>query len=183
MPGYVLKPAAGGRIRQDWHGWGGGVVRRVQIRRAVRPKAAARWHQHQGIAAAYDMIYRPAETPVLHAARAAGARTANGLGMLLYQGAKALEIWTGQPAPVAVMRRHVACQVTPVQPQLGQRGVLHGRRRGMLDGMAEHRAKARGSINWLGRDIRHAGFIGGGARSSKPKDGIGGARRDCLTGE
>jgi shikimate dehydrogenase len=54
--------------------------------------------------AAYDMIYRPAETPFLCAARAAGCRTANGVGMLLYQGVKALEIWTGRPAPVAVMR-------------------------------------------------------------------------------
>jgi len=54
--------------------------------------------------AAYDMIYRPAETPFLAAAQAAGCRTANGVGMLLYQGVKALEIWTGQPAPVAVMR-------------------------------------------------------------------------------
>jgi shikimate dehydrogenase len=55
--------------------------------------------------AVYDMIYRPAETPLLRAAQAAGARVANGLGMLLYQGAKALEIWSGQPAPVDVMRR------------------------------------------------------------------------------
>lgn len=54
--------------------------------------------------AAYDMVYRPAETPFLKAAKAAGCRTANGLGMLLYQGAKALEIWSGQTAPVAVMR-------------------------------------------------------------------------------
>jgi shikimate dehydrogenase len=54
--------------------------------------------------AVYDMIYRPAETPMLQAARAAGCRTANGLGMLLYQGAKALEIWSGKPAPVDVMR-------------------------------------------------------------------------------
>jgi len=54
--------------------------------------------------AAYDMIYRPAETPFLQAARMTGCRTANGLGMLLYQGAKALEIWSGQRAPVAVMR-------------------------------------------------------------------------------
>ncbi len=52
----------------------------------------------------YDMIYRPAETVLLQAARAAGCRTANGLGMLLYQGARALEIWTGETAPVAVMR-------------------------------------------------------------------------------
>jgi len=55
--------------------------------------------------AVYDMIYRPAETPLLKAARAAGCRAANGLGMLLYQGAKALEIWTGRTAPVQIMRR------------------------------------------------------------------------------
>ena len=56
-------------------------------------------------AAVYDMIYRPAATPLLQAAHAAGCRTANGLGMLLHQGAKAFEIWTGQPAPLAVMRQ------------------------------------------------------------------------------
>ncbi len=55
-------------------------------------------------AAAYDMIYRPAVTPFLAAAAAAGCRTSNGFGMLLYQGARALEIWTGQTAPVEVMR-------------------------------------------------------------------------------
>lgn len=52
----------------------------------------------------YDMIYRPAETALLRAAKAAGCRTANGLGMLLYQGAAALELWTGRPAPTAAMR-------------------------------------------------------------------------------
>jgi shikimate dehydrogenase len=55
--------------------------------------------------AAYDMIYRPAETPFLRAARAAGCQTANGLGMLVHQGARAFEIWTGRRAPLAVMRR------------------------------------------------------------------------------
>ena len=55
--------------------------------------------------AVYDMIYRPSETPLLRQAKAAGCRTANGLGMLLYQGAKALEIWSGRPAPVEIMRR------------------------------------------------------------------------------
>ena len=54
--------------------------------------------------AAYDMIYRPAETPFLRAAGEAGCRTANGLGMLLYQGAKALELWTGKIAPISIMR-------------------------------------------------------------------------------
>lgn len=55
--------------------------------------------------AVYDMIYRPAETPFLRAAREGGSRAVNGLGMLLYQGAKALEIWSGKSAPVEVMRR------------------------------------------------------------------------------
>jgi shikimate dehydrogenase len=54
---------------------------------------------------AYDMVYRPAETPFLKLAGEAGLKTANGLGMLLYQGAKALEIWSGQAAPVDVMRK------------------------------------------------------------------------------
>ncbi len=54
--------------------------------------------------AVYDMIYRPAETRLLATARNAGCKTANGLGMLLYQGAKAFKIWTGKPAPIAIMR-------------------------------------------------------------------------------
>jgi shikimate dehydrogenase len=55
--------------------------------------------------AVYDMIYRPAETKLLAAAKKSGCKTANGLGMLLHQGAKAFEIWTGKPAPLDVMRR------------------------------------------------------------------------------
>ena len=55
--------------------------------------------------AVYDMIYRPAETGLLAAAKQAGCKTANGLGMLLHQGARAFEIWTGQAAPLTVMRQ------------------------------------------------------------------------------
>ena len=51
----------------------------------------------------YDMIYRPAETPLLKAAQIAGCRTANGVGMLLHQGARALELWSGRPAPLKIM--------------------------------------------------------------------------------
>jgi shikimate dehydrogenase len=53
----------------------------------------------------FDMIYRPAETKLLAEARRAGCKTANGLNMLLHQGAKAFEIWTGKRAPVEVMRK------------------------------------------------------------------------------
>jgi len=59
----------------------------------------------------YDMIYNPAETALLKAAKAAGCRASNGLGMLLHQGAKAFEIWTGQPAPLDVMRRALEAEV------------------------------------------------------------------------
>jgi shikimate dehydrogenase len=55
--------------------------------------------------AVYDMIYRPAQTLLLQSAKSAGCRTANGIGMLLYQGAKALEIWTGRAAPIETMRK------------------------------------------------------------------------------
>jgi shikimate dehydrogenase len=61
--------------------------------------------------AVYDLIYRPAETPLLKAAQKAGCQTANGLGMLLHQGAKAFEIWTGKPAPLDVMRRALEAEV------------------------------------------------------------------------
>jgi len=52
-----------------------------------------------------DLIYNPAMTPFLKVAKKTGHRTLNGLGMLLYQGARALEHWTGRKAPVAVMRQ------------------------------------------------------------------------------
>jgi shikimate dehydrogenase len=55
-------------------------------------------------ALALDVIYDPPETPFLAAARAAGLPTKNGLGMLVRQGALALEIWLGVTAPLDVMR-------------------------------------------------------------------------------
>lgn len=61
----------------------------------------------------YDTIYRPAETALLKTADDAGARTANGLSMLLHQGVKAFEIWTGRKAPLAVMRRALRAAVYP----------------------------------------------------------------------
>ena len=52
-----------------------------------------------------DTIYNPAETALLAAARAAGLGAANGLGLLLHQGARSFRMWTGQPAPLEIMRR------------------------------------------------------------------------------
>jgi shikimate dehydrogenase len=64
----------------------------------------AKWLQTRRPRFVYDMIYRPMETGLLRAARSAGGRAANGAGMLLHQGTRALELWTGRPAPVEVMR-------------------------------------------------------------------------------
>jgi shikimate dehydrogenase len=52
----------------------------------------------------FDMVYGPQETPLVHLARQKGARSADGLLMLLHQGIVAFEIWFGKPAPAASMR-------------------------------------------------------------------------------
>lgn len=49
----------------------------------------------------YDLTYR--DTPFLRAARDAGLAPLDGLAMLVHQGARSLELWTGREAPVALM--------------------------------------------------------------------------------
>lgn len=51
-----------------------------------------------------DVIYTPKETEFLKQARLRGAKTNNGLGMLLYQGAAAFEKWTGQEMPIDIVK-------------------------------------------------------------------------------
>lgn len=51
-----------------------------------------------------DMIFNPPATPLLRTAARRGCAVLNGLSMLLYQGTLAFELWTGQNAPVDVMR-------------------------------------------------------------------------------
>ena len=53
----------------------------------------------------YDMVYTPAETPLMVEARKVGARAIGGLWMLVFQGAASFELWTGRTAPVDVMYR------------------------------------------------------------------------------
>jgi shikimate dehydrogenase len=52
----------------------------------------------------YDTVYSNHRTPLISAAVEAGARAANGLSMLLHQGALAFEIWFGRDAPIDAMR-------------------------------------------------------------------------------
>jgi shikimate dehydrogenase len=51
-----------------------------------------------------DVVYNPRETQLLIEARTAGCRTISGLEMFLYQAVAQFERWTGQSAPVQVMR-------------------------------------------------------------------------------
>ncbi len=59
---------------------------------------------HKGLFV-YDLIYNPAETKLLSMAKKVGAKTANGLGMLLYQGALSFGHFTGVSAPIQIMSR------------------------------------------------------------------------------
>lgn len=52
-----------------------------------------------------DIIYNPEETKLLRLAKAHGCQTFNGLYMLLYQGAAAFKIWTGQDMPVEQIKQ------------------------------------------------------------------------------
>lgn len=55
----------------------------------------------------YDLIYNPAMTPLLRQAKKKGIDYANGLGMLVRQGAVSFKHWTKQNAPLDVMFRAV----------------------------------------------------------------------------
>ena len=53
----------------------------------------------------FDTVYSPSKTSLLRAAEEAGARSANGLSMLLHQGALSFSIWFDREAPIEAMRR------------------------------------------------------------------------------
>ena len=56
-------------------------------------------------AAVADIIYNPAQKPLLKLAELLNKKYMNWLGMLLYQGVEAFEIWTEQSAPVETMKK------------------------------------------------------------------------------
>ena len=56
----------------------------------------------------YDIVYKPNETPLLQEAKKHNLAILNGLGMLIHQGARAFEIWTGQTMPVLKVRERLA---------------------------------------------------------------------------
>lgn len=66
-------------------------------------------HLHSNLLV-YDTVYTRGGSRLIDDAAAVGARGANGLGMLLHQGALAFEIWFNRPAPLAVMRQALLAQ-------------------------------------------------------------------------
>jgi shikimate dehydrogenase len=66
----------------------------------------------------YDLIYNPMKTKLLLAAEEAGARTLNGVLMLVHQGAAAFRIWTGMEPPLDVMEQAVVQHLQSIHPPL-----------------------------------------------------------------
>jgi 3-dehydroquinate dehydratase/shikimate dehydrogenase len=60
-----------------------------------------------GVRVVFEMVYRPAETPLTRLARSLGIEVIEGLEMFTHQGLRQWELWTGRPAPAAAMSRAV----------------------------------------------------------------------------
>ena len=69
----------------------------------VPPVVPSEWLRRDHLVC--DLTYNPRQTVLLQAARGVSARTLDGTGMLVHQGAIAFERWTGQDAPVPIMRQ------------------------------------------------------------------------------
>jgi 3-dehydroquinate dehydratase / shikimate dehydrogenase len=63
--------------------------------------------QLNGLKLVYDLVYNPIETPLIREARKAGVPAIGGLDMLLAQGARQFEIWTGEKPQMDTMKRAV----------------------------------------------------------------------------
>lgn len=82
------------------------IVNTTPLGMSPRPKRSV-WPDDLAFprdAFAYDLVYNPAETRFMQQARSAGCEAANGLGMLLHQGALAFRLWTAQDPDLEVMR-------------------------------------------------------------------------------
>lgn len=61
----------------------------------------------KSVSSVYDMVYVPAETPLLKAARESSLKAANGAGMLAAQGEEAFRLWTGCEPPPGMMKETI----------------------------------------------------------------------------
>lgn len=60
-----------------------------------------------------DLVYSPAVTPLMRVARERGASASNGLGMLIHQAGRQIELWTGLPAPLEAMSAAATRALSP----------------------------------------------------------------------
>jgi shikimate dehydrogenase len=64
-----------------------------------------------------DLVYRPVRTPLLRRAAAEGCVVVPGVEILIEQGARSFELWTGRPAPVVPMRRAAWSALETAHPE------------------------------------------------------------------
>ncbi|MDH3493034.1 MAG: shikimate dehydrogenase [Acidobacteriota bacterium] len=72
---------------------------------ALEDKSALEDVDLKNLQLAYDLVYNPRDTLFLRDAKKAGVPTIGGLAMLVGQGAKQFELWTGRAAPLEVMQK------------------------------------------------------------------------------
>jgi shikimate dehydrogenase len=68
------------------------------------------WLTHRHIV--FDLIYRPLQTRLLQQAQSVGAKTIDGLGMFIQQGAAAFHLWTGKDMPIDQARQVLEKKLT-----------------------------------------------------------------------
>jgi shikimate dehydrogenase len=86
----------------------------VPIGASALPLPAELLHRGQVVA---DLVYHPIVTPLVAAAREAGAVAVNGLGMLLHQAGRNFRLWTGQDPPLAAMSAAVLRELVISEPK------------------------------------------------------------------
>ncbi len=70
----------------------------------------------------FDLVYNPPATKFLRDAKQNGARVIGGLEMLIYQGARSFELWTGQRAPIRVMRTAATAALNEIMQTSSHKG-------------------------------------------------------------
>ena len=72
-----------------------------------------------------DVPYSPLETTMRSMAKEVGCKTMNGLGMMLFQGSAAFELWTGEPMPIEHMKRFlISDTMTDKIPSVSERTIM-----------------------------------------------------------
>lgn len=79
--------------------------------RELSPLKAAELSKHQTV---FDIVYNPANTPLLTLAKKKRCQIVLGYKMLLYQGVLQFELFTGKPAPVAAMEKALMAEIKKV---------------------------------------------------------------------